>query len=134
MRRTQRDLLKASLAIDDTLVQLGPGVDLDFSDLPGDDFPLIFGRCVTLTSVASAGGAPPVAGIVEITPGEGPGRTPHSLGPILRYGKARDGGPGIFLGVICHPDSLDGDGARISGIRLLGPDPGFQTTSEKAIL
>ena len=134
VRRTQRDLLKASLAIDDTLVQLGPGVDLDFSDLPGDDFPLIFGRCVTLTSVASAGGAPPVAGIVEITPGEGPGRTPHSLGPILRYGKARDGGPGIFLGVICHPDSLDGDGARISGIRLLGPDPGFQTTSEKAIL
>lgn len=140
VRRSQRDLLKASLKTDNTLVRLGPGVDLDFSDLPGDWFPLIFGRCVTLTSVASFDAPPPVGAgppPPTATPA-GPGRTPHSLGPVLRYGKARDIGPGIFLHVACAQGNdgapgFDGDGARISGFRLFGPDPGFQKTSETGI-
>lgn len=140
VRSSQRDLLKASLKMDNTLVRLGPGVDLDFSDLPGDWFPLIFGRCVTLTSVAALDDPPPVgAGPPPPTPTPaGPGRTPHSLGPVLRYGKARDTGPGIFLHVACAQGNdgspgFDGDGARISGFRLFGPYLGYQKTSEKGI-
>src|ERR1700680_806129 len=93
IRRSQRDLIKRSLAQDNTIVRLGPDVDLDFSDLPASFFPIFFGRCVTLTSVASFDdvvvaspdiAARPASPVWGPSPGEA--RTPHSPGPVLRYG------------------------------------------------
>ena len=51
VQKEQREILKKYLALDSTLVRLGPDVDLDFSDLESDWFPIRFGRCVVLTSV-----------------------------------------------------------------------------------
>jgi hypothetical protein len=84
-------------------VRLGPDVDLTF-DEPSDDrsakekrkqyLELKFGRCVTLTSVN--GFEPEAATQVEA-------RTPHTLGPILRYGRPqRDRGDAkTFLKLDC---------------------------------
>jgi hypothetical protein len=120
-----RARLKEALAKDNTTVRLGPDVDLNFSNVPPDGNPLLsFGRCVTLTSVSAftGGGA---AGVTEA-------RTPRSLGPVLRYGKHRDGAE-TFLEVRCYPDGAANDGARISGFRLFGPDFGNQSTDEVGI-
>lgn len=147
VRRRQRDILKAALAKDGTTVRLGPDVDLDFSDLPADFFPISFGRCVTLTSVSAfndvvfpsangAGGSNPAPTLERTRPGETltatEARTPKSLGPVLRYGKHRDGSK-TFLEVRCYPDQAVNDGARISGFRLFGPDFGNQSTDEVGI-
>ncbi|MGZ6059887.1 MAG: right-handed parallel beta-helix repeat-containing protein [Myxococcaceae bacterium] len=134
VRASQRELLKTSLQTDDTVVRLGPGVDLDFSDLPGSWFPITFGRCVTLTSVDSFGDSQPTRAGGGVSTPPGPGRTPQTLGPVLRYGKPKPDGSDIFLDIACEPfGDHDGDGARISGIRLFGPDFGFQQTSETGI-
>ncbi|MGH6834675.1 MAG: hypothetical protein ACREC9_03810 [Methylocella sp.] len=138
IRRSQRELLKSSLAQDNTFVRLGPDVDLDFSDLPASWFPIYFGRCVTLTSVASFDVviASPGTGMRPAAPPWGPptgeARTPHSLGPVLRYGKHRDGATD-FLSIDCIPGGAANDGDRISGFRLYGPDFGSQKTNENGI-
>jgi hypothetical protein len=115
IRRSQRDLLKSSLAKDNIIVRLGPDVHLDFSDLPASFFPIFVGTCVTLTSVASFDGPQP-----------GEARTPHSPGPLLRFGPHRDGAEVFF-------EINMSDGTRISGFRLWGPNFGFQKTDEKGI-
>jgi hypothetical protein len=139
IRRSQRDLIKRSLAQDNTIVRLGPDVDLDFSDLPASFFPIFFGRCVTLTSVASFDdvvvaspdiSARPASPVWGPSPGEA--RTPHSPGPVLRYGKHRDGASD-FLSINCIPDGPANDGDRISGFRLYGPYFGYQKTFENGI-
>jgi hypothetical protein len=153
-RRKQMETLKAKLAIDGTIVRLGPDVDLDFSerlpgvaDLPADFLPISFGQCVTLTSVSAFTGAGrtrlAAGGIMRDTvgqipapgheaPGAGAGsteaRSPRTRGPVLRYGKHRvTGTSGTFLEIRCSDDNkLPHDGARISGIRLYGPFFGQQ--------
>ena len=119
IRRQQRQILKTALEKDDTTVRLGPDVDLDFSDLPGSFFPLSFGRCVTLTSVDGFGNRPEA-------------RTPKSRGPVLRYGKHRDGA-NTFFEIRCFVDGAINDGARISGFRIVGPDSGQQSSNEVGI-
>jgi Right handed beta helix region len=148
----QRQILADALKVDGTTVRLGPDVDLDFTDFP---LPLSFGRCVTLTSIRSFIPPPPeAAGTISRgnasrvpAPGHRRGpvsgfsgepaviislqaRTPRSLGPVLRYGNHRQG---AFLEIGCPADGANGDGARISGFRLYGPDFGNQTTDEFGI-
>jgi hypothetical protein len=64
--------------------------------------------------------------------GPGSARTPHSLGPVLRFGKHRDGVKN-FLEINCVADVAANDGDSISGFRLFGPDFGYQKTSENGI-
>jgi hypothetical protein len=85
IRRSQRDLLKSSLAKENIIVRLGPDVHLDFSDLPASFFPIFVGTCDTLTSVAAFDGRQ-----------SGEARTPHSPGPLLRFGPHRDGAEVFF--------------------------------------
>ncbi|HYC30872.1 MAG TPA: hypothetical protein VEB59_01220 [Gemmatimonadales bacterium] len=53
VRAGQRELLKSTLEKENATVRLGPDVDLDFSDLPAEWFPIRLGRCARLTSVGS---------------------------------------------------------------------------------
>lgn len=106
--------LKNAVAQDNTIVRLSPDLDLDFTGLPDNFFPIEFGRCVTLMSVSSfetpatsSVRAPrrrsaqrrssassvfgdvvgPLGGLeVERPPVIGSARTPKSPGPVLRYG------------------------------------------------
>jgi hypothetical protein len=97
------------------IVRLGPDVQLDFSDLPASFFPVFIGRCVTLTSVAAFDGS-----------SQGEARTPHSPGPLLRFGPHRDGVK-VFL------ELNKSDSTRISGFRLYGPSFESQETEEEGI-
>jgi hypothetical protein len=137
-----RNLIKTSVASANTLVRLGPDLDLDFSDKPATFFPISFGRCTTLTSVtsfedATSASSPDAAGrpaVGVVPPLAGEARTPHSEGPVLRYGKSRDGAPtSDFLSINCDPFAIPNDGVRISGFRLYGPDFGYQKTFENGI-
>ena len=113
-----RDLLIAKVGQDGATIRLGPDVDLDFSDLPAETFPINFGRCVTLTSVAGFVGwdDPPEA------------RSPRSLGPVLRYGPHRKPDSAeAFFEIRCFAGAKVNDGARISGFRLYGPSFDQQT-------
>lgn len=136
--RSHRDLLKNSLMQDNTIVRLGPDVDLDFSDLPASFFPIQFGRCVTLTSVASFEDAKPTSSdaaqrptSVVVPPLVGEARTPHSQGPVLRYGKHRDQAS-EFLLIRCFDPGASAN-VGVSGFRLYGPSFGDQDTDEIGI-
>ena len=122
-----RDLLKESLAKDNTIVRLGPDVDLDFKFNSGTFFPLFFGRCVTLTSVVSFEDAMPTstdatgrAASPVTVPPTPEARTPHSRGPVLRFGQHRDGAVDFF-NIDCPPNTPASDNVRISGFSALRP-------------
>ena len=152
-----RAVLKAAVRRNDTLVRLGPNVDLNFSGLPSDWLPILFGRCITLTSFNPAKQPPPIlkdavgstsspppaadstaaaarvsAPALGLTPDTAQARTPSTPGPVLRYGNHRAGDP-TFLEIQCNPKETPNDGARISGFRLFGPDFGQQKTFEIGI-
>lgn len=65
------------------------------------------------------------------------GRSPSSLGPIIRYdGGHRDGGKINLFKLTCVDESRPstwGDGARIAGFRLYGPDFGQAEKDHRAI-
>lgn len=150
-RRRQRQVIKTALEKGCTIVRLGPDVDLDFSDLPPDFFPIYFGPCATLTSVSAftdvvhprrsaetsrrdtagrvaALGARTPAGSAVTTEA----RTPRSRGPVLRFGK--HGGKALtFFAIRSFVNNLPNDAARISGFRLYGPGFGQQSTDEVGI-
>ncbi len=146
----QKEDLKKAVATPGAIVRLGPDLDLDFSDMPAEFFPLRFSVCVTLTSVARFDdvviGAPTSGSIQRrpagsVAPLDLPSaRSPHSLGPVLHYGKHRAGAE-TFLEIRCDVPAApagggpvgEADGARISGFRLFGPDFGNQSTSEVGI-
>jgi hypothetical protein len=140
-------------------VRLGPNVGLDFSGLPGDFFPISFGRCTTLMSV-SAFKPEPVVGLAragpvtvrpettvagdgenklhglaaQLAPTESSARTPGSPGPLLQFGtnhpvEAGKDPPTTFLEVKCQAGDLR-DGVRLSGVRVFGPSFGGQTAGE----
>lgn len=94
------------------IVLLSADVIADFSDVGDGEKPLVsFGRCVTLGSytASKAGGA------------IGPGRTARQPGPQLLFGSNANRSAGVaFIDITCADDK-DGEGARISGIRLRGP-------------
>src|SRR4029450_2526028 len=112
--------------------------------------PLTFTVCVTRTSVERFDDiVPPKPDpMLHSRPPDGsvdpidrpPARTPHSLGPVLRYGKHRDGAA-TFIEIPCSVEAAPGgdgpvgeaDGARISSFRLFGPDFGNQSTNEVGI-
>jgi hypothetical protein len=64
-------------------------------------------------------------------------RTPHSLGPELIYGSNEKRADGtVFIDVSCSgfgEDRVDHDGARISGLRLEGPNRNDHQSSETGI-
>src|SRR5262245_10233818 len=130
-----------------TMVLLAPDVEIKFSNqtVKGGDgklgtwpsgAPFInFPRCVTLASFErTSDGTAPVPGS---------GRTPHSLGPALKYSlEVGPNGVGrtdtaVFIEMACKGDNpLDpepGEVARVLGSRLLGPDPNDHHTSETGI-
>jgi hypothetical protein len=113
-------------------------VDLDFSDLPASFFPMFFGRCVTLTSVAAFDDVVVATQAAQLAPppvwghATAEARSPHSTGPVLRYGKHRDGASD-FLAIDCIADGPANDGDRVSGFRLYGPKFGYQDTNEIGI-
>lgn len=118
-RQRQRVQIKMALETDGAIVRLDQDVNLDFPDLPAKFFPLRFGRCVTLTSVRS-----------HLDPRQA--RTPHSLGPVLKFARQSADRNATFLAISCT-DDLHADGARISGFRLIGPSYGNQSTEEAGI-
>jgi hypothetical protein len=164
-------LLREKLQQDNTTIQLGPNVILDFTnvtdkyldiDLPPDErlLPLKFGRCVTLTGVSgfadqplpntgnSSGSSttlspevmvpqfaiPTLANSPIYGGGYGSGRTPHSLGPLLKFGPHRSADERVFLEIACHVgDQLPSDNVRISGFRLYGPSFGQQSVDDIGI-
>jgi Right handed beta helix region len=139
-----------------TMVLLEANVDIIFSNMtvvgpdgqvgtfdPGAPF-IVFGRCVTLASYEPqtiiSSPAPPGDGRPPPVPGSG--RTPHSIGPRLQYlldeGPERQmrGDTAAFIEMNCagdpaRPDS--GDGAKVLGIRVFGPNFNDHHTSEKGI-
>jgi hypothetical protein len=155
---------KDALRRPNTTVRLASNVDLNFSGLPRNFFPIRFGRCVTLTSVKFFEFDPVVAlakplpaattsqtsladrpaplmhGLAGlVTPAGGPGRTPGTPGPALRFGAVHpveegQDPPNRFLEIRCDFDSEDlSDGVRITGVRIFGPSFGYQTTDENGI-
>jgi Right handed beta helix region len=130
---------------ENTWVLLDSDVEITFSmsnvpnASPGDPF-IRFGRCVTLASYALIISPPPVIDDLSRfrgVPEPGAGRTPHSLGPRLRYlddGRATDAS---FIEMHCVRNSDDpsamGDGAHIKGIRVSGPNDDDHHTNERGI-
>jgi hypothetical protein len=131
---TNDDMVKAvikEVGTANTTVLLAPDVDIDFSDKvawPTDNPIIVFAHCVTLASYLPEDGPP------------GSGRTPHSLGPVLRYwtdNKKKPPKDRAFLEANCSGGPADethsSNGARISGIRIFGPDFNDHFTSETGI-
>ena len=90
IRATQRGRLIAALQVANSLVRLGPNADFDFSDVPDEQLPIHFARCVTLTSVAAFAPVPTAAAIADAArpgglangaPNVGSARTPGTLRP-----------------------------------------------------
>ena len=150
LHNEQRAKLFRELQIANRTVLVGPDVFLDFSDAP-DQLPLIFGPCVTLTSVAAFRPEPVVSPLTRragargvpiaargaivgdvFTP-SGPARTPHSLGPLLKFGSHSEKTEAAFLLVGCEPHTQPNDHVRISGFRLQGPSLGQQTADQFGI-
>jgi hypothetical protein len=122
-----------------TLVLLAPDVDITFSNLtvtnPSSDTPFIlFDRCVTLASFQPPPQIlSPASGSDLGSPAPGSGRTPHSLGPVLRYNLDGDRkADAAFIQMACDSTS-DSEGARVLGIRIFGPNFNDHQTSEKGI-
>ena len=138
--------LIAAVSKSNVMVLLAPDVDIDFSQVIspiGAEEPLIeLGRCVTLASYQPtiipplAAPIPPVGGEGQ-QPVPGSGRTPHSLGPVLRYGtNPKRSTAAAFIEANCSGDpsaSNSADGTRILGFRVFGPTFADQHTSEKGI-
>ena len=158
VNRAQHDVQRATLfrelQIANRTIVLGPDVLLDFSDAP-DLVPLFFGPCVTLTSAASFKpgkvfvpfdpGQPlepidnrrvrtvDVLEAADVLPAPGPARTPHSLGPLLRFGQHPDETEAAFLLIGCEANAQPNDHVRISGFRLQGPRLGQQGADQFGI-
>ena len=140
----QRKNLADELQKPNTTVLLGPNVVLDFSDAP-ELLPLKFAVCVTLTSVESFPSKPVVnqvnqAPVAQARVGFPPAqiansaRTPHSLGPLLKFGSHPEEEKPVFLVVACEENERANDHVRISGFRLEGPSRGQQTADQFGIL
>jgi hypothetical protein len=160
-----RSCLIDAVAVPNTTVLLGPNVVLAFSDAPDTDIPLSFASCVTLMSVSSfppvafptsscdeptivRKPSPPPAGAAELQTRFAPqsARTPHSLGPLLKFGPTRKRIKSpkdiffppdyekVFLDVRTIGGFAANDNVRISGFRLHGPSFGQQHTDEIGIL
>jgi hypothetical protein len=133
--KLMRDRLIAAVAVPNTTVLLGPNVVLDFTTASDEEVPLEFGPCVTLAStsvfppdtnaplaLAASTGALGGTSLLQ----EVPARTPHSRGPLLRFGPHRSDDEKVFLSIRCIADHQPNDHVRISGFRLQGPALGHQ--------
>lgn len=145
--KASHDLQLKTLAVElqkpNTTVLLGPNVILDFSHAL-DLLPLRFAACVTLTSVESFSPESAIEqpGITKsrssisetARTGLGPARTPHSVGPLVKFGSHSEDEIDAFLLVSCPEDMPPNDHVRISGFRLEGPSLGQQTADQFGIL
>lgn len=150
----------AAATLPNAIILLAPDVDIDFSNVSspaGDENPLIvFAPCVTLasyrpqpTSVANPHlekkiSTPGTAFGIPVVPGSG--RTPNSVGPVLRFctkpGPNYCNVPNVrtddmpFMEAKCDGSPTDanwGDGLRVLGIRVLGADYHDHHTQEIGI-
>jgi hypothetical protein len=156
-----RRLVIESVSIPNTTILLGPNVVLDFTDAKDDEIPLSFGPCVTLTSastfrpdtnglgtiatvtpansLATAAPLPQLKAIAQPNLGsiiggtQQPARTPHSLGPLLKFGPHRSDQEKVFLSIECPATFQPNDNVRISGFRLYGPSFGQQSVDDIGI-
>jgi hypothetical protein len=163
INRAHHDLMRRRLitSVDDpnTTILLVPNVVLDFTDATDDELPLSFGPCVTLTSVGAfrpdtatprasgTGAAPPRSSPPQSAPAARPNlgnivggieteqsaRTPHSLGPLLKFGPHWSNDEKVFLEVRCEAGFPPNDGVRISGFRIHGPSFGQQSNDDIGI-
>jgi hypothetical protein len=107
----------------DSLKVLDPKGPIREADIEGRF--IKFGRCVTLASFE-----PPRE---EMPPVPGSGRTPHSLGPVLRYDIIGRADAAVFIEMNCVEEGQSSEGARILGIRVSGPEFNDHHTSERGI-
>jgi hypothetical protein len=131
-------------------VLLAPDVSIDFQGVFADgstdggtagDPLIVLGHCTTLASYEPNPvvilQARPDLGTTQAPPVPGSGRTPHSLGPALIYGPAgARANSAAFIEARCTnvaPDAQTGNGARILGLRIIGPTPNDQQSSQVGI-
>jgi hypothetical protein len=114
-----RNLLVKSVGQPNTTILLGPNVVLDFSDASNDDIPLSFNSCVTLMSVSGFG--PETRRRLALGLPLPSARTPHSLGPLLKFGPHRSDKEKVFFEIRSIEGFPPNDNVRISGFRLYGP-------------
>jgi len=152
-RVRQRTCLVTTLQGGNAIIHLGPDVDFDFSDL--HNFPIQFGSCVTLKGVATLDSSIPCPetlpagssirspndvtrrnrGLRPVLPNAPvepePARTSRSLGPVLHWVPPAPSTDALFE-MRCS-GGFNGDGARISGFRIFGPNFDDHHTLERAI-
>jgi hypothetical protein len=97
---------------------------------------------VVLTQPPAPRTRPHLGEVIDVTdlqgeptpPQDEQARSPHSLGPLLKFGK-HQGDDKAFLEVGCPAgDDTPSDGVRISGFRLYGPSFGPQEVDDTGIL
>lgn len=101
----------------------------DSSSPPSNEMPAAIAR-------TTRGALSPLTGL-QTPPTPGSGRTPHTLGPLLIYGinPNRTDDP-VFLEANCNDPTVEtgyGEGARIAGIRIRGPNLNDHFTGESGI-
>jgi hypothetical protein len=108
-----------------TWVLLEPDVEINFSS---EDSRFIFfdAPCVTLASylpqpVTFSPAPRDLPAGDGALPEPGSGRTPHSLGPALTYNPGTPNGDAHLIDIDCTGNPGHADGARILGIRVVGP-------------
>ena len=142
-----RQDLKDAVARDNVIVRLSPDLDLDFSGLPAEFFPIGFGRCVTLMSVSAlepsatstsrgggrrstnrrntprgiAGEVGSLDGFEVVLPTRvASARTPKSPGPVLRFGTDHPAQPGEDPVATFLEVRCFPDGLKADGVRISG--------------
>jgi Right handed beta helix region len=120
-----------------TLASYAPATNTVFSARFAETSGVAVGAASAPKTAAARSGLSPALTNIEIEPVAGSGRTPHSLGPVLRYGtNAKRSSGATFIEMPCPGDPLDpnsGDGARILGFRVFGPNFADHHTSEIGI-
>lgn len=114
--------LMTALQTPNTIVLLAANLDMDFSAIAQEDEPVLrLARCVTMASYV-----PPLQQASALP---NSARSSNSPGPVLRMNKEI----GATLIEATCTGGFDGDGARISGFRVLGPTFDDQQTKNYGI-
>jgi hypothetical protein len=158
-----RTRFKVAAGQENTLIRLGPEVDIDFAGLLDGFFPIAIGRCTTITSVASfdapaasfraprgalqepalaparfnpavRGDAPPIGDLDNLEAQAPAGGVPQARSAHSPGPALRfEGKKGSFLQIRCFQDGAQNDGVTISGFRIFGPNFNEHTTGEVGV-
>lgn len=114
--------LVTAVGTPNTSVLLAASLDMDVSSIAREDEPVLrLARCVTIASYV-----PPLQQASALP---NSARSPNAPGPVLRMSKSMKA---TLIEATCN-SGLDGDGARISGLRVLGPTFEDQQTTNYGI-